>query len=165
MNAIEILAVYQGSDGEATKTLYAKLLACGYAGVVAMNLFRACKASERAKVYRGSRYRGAAYDKKSWSIGNLCAALAERPLSPAITWGWAIDERARSEGSPHHHVIYIDVPTGQVSFHNGERGAGPGYAGEWDGAHKTAPDRICRWCADVLAAALVSDESQQGEER
>jgi hypothetical protein len=58
--------------GEATKALYARLEACGVQGFLAVQLFRACKSSERAKVYRGGNrqgsYRRQAYDRKQWSL-------------------------------------------------------------------------------------------------
>jgi hypothetical protein len=76
------LEIYAGSDGEATKRLYAELEALGLVGVIAMNLFRACKASARAKVYRGGGYRGMAYDKKQWSIGQLVEALIRAEALP-----------------------------------------------------------------------------------
>jgi hypothetical protein len=47
----ECSAIYHGSNGALTVDLYARLEALGPAGIVAMNLFRAAKASERAKVY------------------------------------------------------------------------------------------------------------------
>jgi hypothetical protein len=148
-----ILCVYQGSDGEATKALYTRLGAFGPAGMVAVNLFRACKASERAKVYRGGGYRGAAYDKKQWSMDNLCTVLIAHAVEVgAGRWGWGIDDALQERGAPHHHVLYIDLPTGQVSFHTERRGAGPDYSGAWDGMPGQSAERICRWCAQLLTA-------------
>lgn len=147
-----ILRVYLGSDGEATKALYAELERLGEIGVVAMNLFRACKASERAKVYRGRNYRGAAYDKKAWSMNNLCSSLS---MMDGITWGWGVDERAKSRNDPYQHVLYIDIPTGQVSFHTDVRGAGPDYEGQWDGVRQAGVDRICRWTARLFNAGGI----------
>jgi hypothetical protein len=39
-------------------------------------------------------------------------------------------------------ILYIDLPTGQVSFHCPERGDGPDYAGSWDGVPEASRDRI-----------------------
>jgi len=172
---IDILRIYQGSNGDATKALYVELERLGPAGVVAMNLFRACKASERAKVYRGRGYRDQAYQRKEWSMGLLCAALVANPgaLLPAkvaieaaadvalavlnesetdmpACWGWGIDAHMQERGDPHHHVLYIDLPTGQVSFHTGRRADGPDYPGEWDGVRNVQVDRICRWTASLF---------------
>jgi hypothetical protein len=151
MQRAEIYAVYAGSNGEATKALYARLEALGTAGVVAVNLFRACKASERAKVYRGGGYRGAAYDKKQWSMDNLCAALERDGERLGIRWGWGIDDAMKGRGEPHHHVLYVDLPTGQVSFHSGSRGAGPDYPDRWDGLPGQSAGRICGWVEQLLA--------------
>ena len=144
-----VLSVYQGSNGDATRALYADLTAIGPIGVVAVNLFRACKCSERAKVYRrGPGHKTEAYARKDWSIGQLADVLVATQL---LTWGWQVDERMLATGDPHHHVVYVDIPTGQVSFHVGTRHKGPDYAGEWDRAVGTGPDRICRWVATLFA--------------
>ena len=68
--------IYYGSDGESTKALYARLWKLGPVGVIAVNLFRACKCSERAKQYHGGirgkgSYRSMAYERKQWSIAAL----------------------------------------------------------------------------------------------
>lgn len=147
----EVAAVYDGSDGEATRRLYARLETLGIAGFVAMNLFRACKASQRAKVYR-RRHKGSAYGKKEWSMGLLCTALTNRGAAAGIDrWGWGHDGKAVG----YEHVLYVELPTGQVSFHTGARGTGPDYAGEWDGC-KASGGRIVQWCARLL---------HEGEER
>lgn len=114
------------------------------------NVRGAQKASERAKKYRGGRggqsYRSMAYDKKAWAIDRVAKTLEQHAAALGITWGWAID-RAKE---PHHHLLYVDLPTGQVSWHGGVRGPGPDYPGQWDGAVGSAPDRICSWAAKVL---------------
>ena len=143
----DVLAVYKGSNGEATKALYAELEGLGPLGIIGMNLFRACKCSERAKGYRKSRHKGDAYARKDWSLINLSAALDRLP---GITFGWGIDHKLQERGDPHHHVLYVDIPTGQVSFHNGARYEGGDYPGEWDGMPGQGPDRICRWVARLL---------------
>lgn len=147
MNFIEIMQVYEGSDGGATRALYDQLANYGPAGVVAMNLFRACKASERAKKYRGGGYRGMAYEKKDWSIGNLCEALRAHGTSLGIVWGWGRDEGTIG----FEDVLYIELPAGQCSFHNGRRCAEcPDYTKSWDGVRLQAPTRICTWIKDIL---------------
>lgn len=148
----EVLTVYSGSDGDATKALYDRLAKLGPAGEIALNLFRAQKNSERAKVYRGGGYRGKAYDRKEWAIGNLTAILSVHAETTGIRWGWGIDLKQEY----HRHVVYVDLPTGQVSFHSASRGAGPEYPAQWDGAAGTAPSRICQWCAKLLEAERVA---------
>ncbi len=157
MKYVDIAIVYNGSNGDATKALYAKLEKVGPLGVVAMNLFRALKASSRAKVYRGRGYRDAAYDKKAWSMDNLCRVLvAQEDLG--IEFGWGRDEKAVG----FENVLYVDIPTGQMSFHTDRRGDGPDYPGAWDGAEKTGPERICRWCELLLLSADAPVEEAKG---
>jgi hypothetical protein len=141
-----LTAVYNGSDGEATKALYEELGRLGPAGLIAVNLFRAHKTSGRAKVYRGGnargRYRNQAYERKSWSLGNLCTVLAQHAEKLGIQWGWGLDPK----GGPHKDVLYIDLPgAGQVSFHSPGRLAGPGYPGQWDGVLGVGEMRIIHW--------------------
>jgi hypothetical protein len=104
-----VFAIYRGSNGEATKALYAELEQLGAVGKVALNLFRACKCSERAKLYRRGKYKSAAYDRKDWSIRNLATALHVQHAAQLlhIGNGWGIDAALRERGDPHHHVLYI----------------------------------------------------------
>lgn len=143
----EVVGVYEGSNGDATKAFYARLEALGPIGIIATNLFRAQKTSSRAKVYRRSAHRHRSYDTKQWSMGNLARALTDHAAQVGITWGWAID----LEQAHHNAVLYVDIPTGQVSFHTDTKGIGPDYHGHWDGMRDVAADRICRWCARLLA--------------
>jgi hypothetical protein len=143
----DVLRIYQGSNGEATKALYSELEALGPLGIIGMNLFRACKCSERAKGYRHHRFKGDAYARKDWSIKLLAEAMHADVL---FRFGWGIDAALQVRGDPHHHILYVDIPTGQVSFHNGARYEGPDYPGEWDGMPGQGPDRICRWVAKLL---------------
>ena len=55
---MNIHAIYEGSNGDATRALYEHLQTLGPAGVIALNLFRAQKCSTRAKLYRGGNGRG-----------------------------------------------------------------------------------------------------------
>lgn len=135
-------AIYAGSDAAATKALYAALEAKGPLGLIALNLFRAQKASSRAKVYRRRCHKGAAYDKKEWSLRQLCDVLARES---SLTWGWKEDPAQ----SFHKWVLYVDLPTGQVSFHAARPLTPDRYEGEWDGRHLSA-ERIIRYTDAVL---------------
>src|ERR1051326_7628212 len=112
------LEIYNGSDGAATKALYARLELLGPVGLVALNLFRAQKCSERAKVYRGGvpgrgSFKAMAYERKQWSMGNLCKVLQEHAQGLQLRWGWKEDP-----GQEYYPwVLYVDLPSGQVSFH------------------------------------------------
>jgi len=149
------MEIYAGSDGEATKKLYARLDRRGPAGAVALNLFRAQKASARAKVYRGGvrgqgSFKGMAYEKKNWSLGNLCDILADHGAPLGLRWGWQRDAQASLIGDPNEWVLYVDTPCGQVSFHSSARLKGPDYPHAWDGQVNASIGRIIRWCEQLL---------------
>ena len=136
---LDVWRIYEGSDGEQTRALYAELSSLGPIGAVAVNLFRAEKCSTRAKVYRGGipgkgSYRRMAYDRKTWSLSNLCAVLGSHALELGIRWGWRRDRKSVN----FEWVLYVDVPGhGQASFHSPERFAGPDYPGEYDGSRQS----------------------------
>lgn len=156
MNAAHI---YAGSDGEATKRFYAELMKHGAAGEIAVNLFRAQKCSARAKAYRGGirgvgSFRGLAYDRKQWAMNYVTRTLFDHGVLLGIGWGWKLDPAQKF----HHWVLYVDLPTGQVSFHTDQRGAGPDYAGDWDGQKKSA-ERIIAFCDQVLTGQGANQQS------
>lgn len=146
-----VLEIYEGSNGDATKGLFNELQLLGPAGELAINLFRAQKASARAKVYRGGRrgFKGVAYDKKGWAIGNICDALTTHGAVLGMRWGWQPDPA--TEGYP--WVIYVDLPTGQVSFHAASRGKGPDYDIAWDGHVGASAGRVVRYIETLLEGA------------
>lgn len=151
-----IRRVYDGSDGGVTRGLYSDLEAIGPMGVIAMNLFRASKCSERAKSYRkGPGHRTEAYRRKDWSIENLATALESQTAAGGVSfaWGWGVDAELQAKLDPHHHILYVELPTGQASFHVGHRYAGPDFAGGWDGCAGVQADRICRFVVEVLKEA------------
>ncbi len=145
--------IYDGSDGAATTAYYARLKSMGTAGEVGMNLFRAQKSSARAKVYRGGvktgngkrRFKDMAYERKEWSMSNLCDILDKEAHDLGIPYGWKKDPHALM----YKWVFYVDIPTGQVSFHTATRGKGPDYFGEWDGVGMSA-ERIMAFCDALL---------------
>lgn len=141
-----VLRIYMGSNGDDTKALYNRLETLGPVGAIATNLIRATKNSERAKGYRRGSSTGAAYQTKSWAMSNLCELLGKHGEQLGVRWGWGEDAKQ----SYHRHVLYVDIPTGQVSFHTDVRGPGPDYPGAWDGKPGQGPDRICRWAARLL---------------
>lgn len=153
------MAIYDGSSGEATLALYRRLEAVGPIGIVAMNLFRAHKASARAKAYRGGDNKGSwksqAYQKKQWSLDNLAKALDQNAGVIGLTWGWGVDEAQEI----HQCVLFVDLPTGQVSFHTAPRGPGPDYPGVWDGAVRQGQNRICRWVERLFQDAKTKGET------
>lgn len=140
-NRNPIRSAYYGSDAAFTRKTLKQLEQSGYEGQVAALLLRIQKASSRAKKYRGDA-RGYAYGRKGQSVETLCRLLGKWPLP----WGWGWDKG--SDFVP-EHVIYIELPNGQVSFHSPDRFAGPDYANEWDG-HSASEDRIIRFCEHLL---------------
>lgn len=152
-------AVMNQNDGEVTKAYYAKLGAAGPLGQIAVALFRAQKRSSRAKDYRRGKWRRAAYDVKSWSIGELCRLLRDHGKNFGIAYGWKQDA-ATLFGDEPSWVLYVDLPGhGQVSFHNPDRGAGPEYDGDWDGAKGASQGRVVAFCDDV---SRVCNEQRKG---
>lgn len=143
----DILLIFHGSSGDATSALYRRLEACGPAGVLAVNLFRACKTSGRAKQYRRRGHKHESYGRKEWSLGNAARILLDHAKTFGLTWGWGVDEKQ----TYHRHVLYVDLPTGQVSFHMAARGVGPDHPTGWDGVKDMAPSRVCTYAAQVLA--------------
>ena len=155
---MNVHAIFEGSDGEATRALYARLEAFGPVGIVAMNLFRAQKCSSRAKVYRAGRFRRDAYERKTWSLTNLAQVLEAHGAELGLRWGWKVDPQQER----HCWVLYVDLPQGQVSFHMGARGKGPDYDGDWDGSHKS-PGRVVTFVSKVLNSP--TDAALSGVER
>src|SRR5262245_36524538 len=94
----DILRVYNGSNGEATRGLYRELETRGARGIIALNLFRAAKCAERAKLYRkGPGYKTEAYRRKDWSIKNLAETLVARRATGeayhSLDYGWGTDRQ------------------------------------------------------------------------
>ena len=143
--ALSARNVYHGSDGALTRAYLRFLEKQGHAGRVAAQLFRCQKSSSRAKQYRGD-YVGLAYDRKGEALDKLCELLADDAWQKP--WGWGEDPA--QDYAP--HVLYIDLPHGQVSFHSLTRYAGPDYPGRWDGRHESEY-RIILFCATIAAAA------------
>ena len=141
--------IYNGSDGAATQALYDRLATFGAIGQIALNLFRASKCSGRAKVYRGRGFKGDAYDRKNWSLENLNKALLEHAEILGLEWGWGKDDRQ----PVHNKVLYIDLPTGQVSFHSSTHFNSPVvYPGAWDGSGDSE-NRIIQFVKLVIDAS------------
>jgi hypothetical protein len=149
----DLLDVFNGSDGDRTKALYAQLDAMGPVGVVAVNLFRAQKSTSRGKAYRGGptergSYASMAGFRKQWALDNLSRVISEHQEALGLTWGWKLDPS--HEG--HRWVLYVNLPTGQVSFHTDHRGDGPDYLADWDGQPNTSTTRILGWIEDLFKA-------------
>lgn len=142
---------YYGSDAQATGFLVDALLRAGPSGELAALLFRAMKASSRAKVYRGKHesgtsFRDLAYDRKGDALEQLAEFLDAACCAPDV-WGWQRDEDAQHRNS---WVLYCVIPPGQVSFHSPVRHAGPDFAGAWDRQLGVSESRVIAFCESVL---------------
>lgn len=125
-------------------------MSAGEDGLLAALLFKAQKASKRAKRYRGGTetaagyrsFRDMSYERKSDTLMRLAEFLEE---SGGESWGWGRDEAA----GQNPWVLYVELPQGQVSFHSPHRGPGRDYGDKWDG-QKVSEERILAFCEDVL---------------
>ena len=159
-------SVFQGSDSARTRKFLTHLEKQGQPGRIAAALFRSQKASSKAKLYSGgiersnggfSSFRTLSYEKKSQALKALCSLLLVD--SAGIEWGWGRDE----ENSRAPHVLYLELPTGQVRFHSAERFAGPDYPGKLDG-ERASEARIIGYC-DQFAEGLVLPPERPREVR
>lgn len=140
-------SVYYGSKATATRQFCKELKEQGQIGELAAALFHAQKSSSRAKKYRGGiecegrtvPYRKLAYDRKSNFLERLANLLAQDACG--MTWGWGLD--AQQSGA--EHVLYVDLPHGQVTFHSTKRFVGPDYPGKWDGK-RASESRVIEFC-------------------
>ena len=154
--------VFEQSNGEVTRQYYADLNSRGPLGQIAVCLFRAQKTSTRAKRYRGRGYRGAAYDVKSWSMGEVCKLLAEHGEFLGFRYGWKEDPSVPFGEDP-SWVLYVDIPQfGQVSFHSPSRGTGPAYAGDWDQQH-ASEERILAFCDHIMNSCVSGEIAHTGQ--
>jgi len=143
--------IFNQQNGDVTKAYYAEMNRKGLPGQLAVALFRAQKRSTAAKKYGRSKFTRAAYDVKNWSLSEVCRILAiMQAFESAPQWGWKRDPKTPG----YEQVLYVDLPTGQCSFHSADRLNGPDYPGEWDGIGMSE-ERICRYC-DLVEANEVN---------
>jgi hypothetical protein len=141
--------VFNQQNGEVTKAYYAEMNSKGLPGQLAVALFRAQKRSTAAKKYRRGRFTRDAYDVKNWSISEVCRILdTMAAFESAPQWGWKRDSKTPG----YEWVLYVDLPTGQCSFHSPQRLSGPDYLKDWDGIGMSEP-RIIRYCDMVAGVA------------
>jgi len=141
----EICQTIKAAKAARTAKLYKRIGQCGTVGPIAEILLRVQISSEKGKKYRGDSS-GFSYAKKSECMAGLCAVLKDQQQ---IDYGWGIDRKCDAE-----HVLYVDLPNGQVSFHCFDRIGGPDYPKQWDGAHASGK-RIREFAASVLAAGTA----------
>lgn len=151
MPSSPVHAIFYGSNPVATRRLCIELRQRGHIGHIAAALFHVQKCSSRAKVYRGGklcedgstmRYSDLAYCRKGEFLQRLAELLAHD--SCGMNWGWGLDLKQPNA----KHVLYIDLPQGQVSLHSVHRFAGPDYPGKWDES-RASEDRVIEFCDAV----------------
>ena len=164
MNAYRLPAftIFEGRDADQTRHFYSQLEAAGTMGAIALNVFRAAKKSNLAKVYKGGNrhgsFKGQSYDQKQWALDQLSKTLMVHGNAKKVIWGWK-EDRAVLSGEASSWVLYVDLPFGrdaahqivyrQVSYHCPKRGVGPDYAGEWDG-HVGGSNQVAIEFADLV---------------
>jgi hypothetical protein len=62
-----------------------------------------------------------------------------------VLWGWGEDPAQEF----HKWVLYVELPTGQVSFHAAAPLTADRFPGEWDGQHMTR-ERVIAYAHHVL---------------
>jgi hypothetical protein len=139
--------IFRQNVGDVTKAYYELLNSKGVDGQLGVALFRAQKRSTAAKQYRGRRFRSAAYDVKNWSLSEICRILGAR-VGP-YRWGWKHDPNTPG----FEQVLYVELPTGQCSFHSADRLAGPDFEGEWSGVHNST-EVILSFCDLAMTGEL-----------
>ncbi len=142
--------VYQENNAPTTRLLFSRLKKLGSLGLLAVELLRAQKNSDRGKLqgYKKSKvfnYSGVSYGRKAKALSNIARILLENNLG--IKWGWGEDPAEFKIP----WVLYLELPTGQVSFHNRKRYEGPDYEGQWDKKNASC-ERILEFCDRLLEA-------------
>lgn len=147
--------IFNQQNGDVTKAYYAKLNGMGLAGQLAVALFRAQKRSTAAKKYRGRRFTRDAYEVKNWSLSEICRiAGCMSAFESSPVWGWK-----RDPATPGYEwVLYVELPTGQCSFHSPDRLNGPDFTGDWD-SRIPSQTAITRYCDSVWEPAVLGMDS------
>jgi hypothetical protein len=140
--------IFSQNNGDTTKAYYAEMNSRGPMGQLAVALFRAQKRSTAAKKYRGGRFTRDAYDVKNWSLSEICRILGSFPHD--IAWGWQRDPNTPG----FEWVLYVELPTGQCSFHSADRLAGPDFTGKWDGNRGGSLTNILAFCDSVASVEV-----------
>lgn len=122
------------------------------AGLTASFMLRVQGYSDQAKQERSRSAAKSLYQSKDWALTRLYYALHDYAEILGIVWGWGTDPACPGFA----HVLYADIPTGQVSFHSSVGGGLPAYAKPWDGSGDTR-SRIARW-----AKQLIDDKASTG---
>lgn len=141
MKAIE---AFNSRDPAVTVSFQNSLLGRGVRGQLAFGVFRAQKRSTVAKGQRKRKFRREAYDGKQEALVYVDRLLTAND-GLVDDWGWAKD----SQQNYHDQVLYVDLPTGQCSFHSDHSSSAKAYGGKWDRSVESK-DSILAYCDEVL---------------
>jgi hypothetical protein len=130
-------------DDESLMVLALTLEGHGPTGEIASFMLRAQIYSDAAKSADTRSDAQDIYSRKNWAMQRLYFALKAHAASAGLEWGWGPDPDTRY----YPHVLYVDVPTGQISFHS-PWGGQPQYTKSWDGSGDTR-ERIIAWAQTI----------------
>lgn len=148
MKSIE---AFESRNPSVTVAFQSSLLSRGVAGQLAFGVFRAQKRSTVAKGQRRGKYRRGCYDGKNEALKYVDSLMQIHARNLGLTWGWGID---RSQ-EYHSSVLYVDLPTGQCSFHSESSVSTTVYRGNWD-RKSNSRDAILAYCDEVLLLPVVN---------
>jgi len=133
-------SIFKARDSKATMEFCTELATRGIDGAVAVSLYQVQYSSSRAKKYRRDG-RQSSYARKNQVLSRVPHWLK----ASSIPFGWGHDRSTIA----YPWVLYVDLPTGQCSFHNQSRGPGPDYLGKWID-DKPSFDVVMDYCDAVL---------------
>lgn len=142
VQAAEVREIFFGSDGERSKALYSQLERIGPHGRIAALCLRAQKASDKANFYIFREYKRIAYERQNEALIALVDTLNQSSI--IRTWGWG-----RDEAGYHKWVLYVDLPQGQVSWHNESKIGDRDYPNQSDGTG-LSQERILAFAATQI---------------
>jgi hypothetical protein len=155
-----IAEIYHGSNAADTRKLLDRVRELGHAGRIAAVIFRLQKTAARWRSYKGSVTRGDySVSRQTLAKEYITEAAAElaRLLTVddyGIAWGWHFDRHVKFQDP--EHVLIVELPAGQVSWHVISRGVGPDFAGLPDAVDReTAEQRVLAHVSSMIEPAAV----------
>lgn len=139
------------SNAPLSRRLCKELDSMGLMGELASLLFKAQKANEQAKSYRGKApvsrrpYGDYSKDRMQEMLKKASYLLDAHATTMGVSWGWSVDDKPNRPP----WVFCIDLPTGQVVYRLPYRGIGPDYESGF-GSEFSNDHRIAEFCAGVL---------------
>ncbi len=159
--AVLVEQTHRTCEVEITSGVYQALQAHGTLGYVALNLFRASQCNLDVKQTTGRRLSREAYERKIWSISLLAETLKQHADKLHLQWGWSVDE-----AEPRFkHILFVELPTGQVSFNTDKRSLGPKLKANLDGQKGQSGVRICEFVTQILTGEKKENAPEKSYDR